>query len=81
MVRGLYRVTRNPMYLGVLTVIAGWALWFRSPLLAGYGALVAMAFQSFVLAYEERALRSAFGAEYDAYCARVPRWLPRPGRR
>jgi protein-S-isoprenylcysteine O-methyltransferase Ste14 len=80
-VRGLYRATRNPMYLGVLTVIAGWALWFHSPLLAGYAALVAAAFHTFVVAYEEGALRSAFGAEYDAYCVRVPRWLPRPGRR
>lgn len=79
-VRGLYHWTRNPMYVGVLTVILGWALWFRSPLLAGYGALVFGMFQTFVVGYEEPALHSAFGAEYRAYCARVPRWLRRPAR-
>ena len=39
-VRGLYRVTRNPMYVGVLTVILGWALFFRAPGLALYAFVV-----------------------------------------
>jgi len=80
-VRGLYRVTRNPMYVGVLTVILGWAVLFRSSGLALYALAVWCCFQSFVLVYEEPHLRRVFGAEYEAYCARVGRWLPRIGPR
>jgi protein-S-isoprenylcysteine O-methyltransferase Ste14 len=80
-VRGLYRVTRNPMYVGVLGVILGWTLWFGSALLAAYGLVVWSCFQSFVVFYEEPHLRRVFGGEYEAYCARVGRWLPRLGRR
>jgi protein-S-isoprenylcysteine O-methyltransferase Ste14 len=76
-VRGLYRVTRNPMYVGVLTVVLGWAILYRSPALALYGFAVWCCFQSFVLLYEEPHLRRVFGAEYEAYRARVGRWLPR----
>jgi protein-S-isoprenylcysteine O-methyltransferase Ste14 len=80
-VRGLYRWTRNPMYVGVLTVILGWAFRYRAPGLALYAAGVWSCFQSFVVFYEEPHLRRAFGAEYDAYCARVGRWFPRAERR
>ena len=44
------------------------------------GGLMWLAFHVFVLLYEEPTLRATFGAEYDAYCRRVPRWLPRPPR-
>jgi protein-S-isoprenylcysteine O-methyltransferase Ste14 len=80
-VRGLYRVTRNPMYVGVLGVILGWALLFRSAALSAYGLAVWSGFQTFIVFYEEPHLRQVFGAEYEAYCGRVGRWLPRPGRR
>jgi protein-S-isoprenylcysteine O-methyltransferase Ste14 len=76
-VRGLYRYTRNPMYVGVLTVIAGLAALHRSVPVATYAAVVAAGFHLFVLLYEEPHLRRLFGAEYEAYCARVGRWLPR----
>jgi protein-S-isoprenylcysteine O-methyltransferase Ste14 len=76
-VRGLYRYVRNPMYLGVLAVIAGWAITFRSPSLAIYGAVVALFFHLAVLLLEEPSLRRLFGAAYDDYCAAVSRWLPR----
>ena len=78
-VRGPYRHTRNPMYLGVLAVILGWAIFFRASALALYGAVVAALFHAFVVLYEEPHLRKKFGAEYADYCARVPRWLPRLG--
>jgi protein-S-isoprenylcysteine O-methyltransferase Ste14 len=71
----LYRVTRNPMYVSVLLVIAGEALLFRSWLLARYGGLVWLGFFVMVVAYEEPVLRRKFGASYDSYCQRVPRWL------
>lgn len=80
-VRGLYRYTRNPMYVGVLCVIGGWALLFGSPALAVYGACVAACFHLFVLLYEEPHLRKVFGASYEQYCFAVSRWLPlRKGR-
>jgi protein-S-isoprenylcysteine O-methyltransferase Ste14 len=74
-VRGLYRVTRNPMYMGVLTVILGWAVLFRAPGLLLYASVVWACFESFVVLYEEPHLRQVFGAEYASYCARVGRWL------
>lgn len=76
-VRGLYRYTRNPMYVGVLAVISGWALLFRAGSLVLYAALVATVFHLFVVLYEERHLQRTFGPGYDAYCAQVGRWLPR----
>ncbi|MBM4117948.1 isoprenylcysteine carboxylmethyltransferase family protein [bacterium] len=76
-VRGLYRLTRNPMYLAVLTLIFAWALLFRSTILLGYGLLVAAGFQLFVCGDEEPPLRARFGRECAAYCAQVGRWLPR----
>ena len=76
-VRGLYRWTRNPMYVGVLATILGWALYARSPGLLVYSGLVWCAFQSFILFYEEPHLTRVFGSEYDAYRAAVGRWWPR----
>jgi len=74
--RGLYCYTRNPMYVGVLTVILGWALLYRSSAVAIYALVVATCFHSFVVFFEERVLGVRFGAEYQRYCAEVPRWLP-----
>ena len=80
-VRGLYRVTRNPMYVGVLSVILGWAIVFRSPALLLYAAAIWCVFHSFVRLYEEPHLHRVFGAQYAAYCEQVGRWLPVPERR
>jgi protein-S-isoprenylcysteine O-methyltransferase Ste14 len=80
-VRGLYRWTRNPMYLGVLTVLLGWALAYGAASLLLYmmsfGAIVHL----FIVLYEEPHLRRVFGREYEDYCAHVHRWWPRPPRR
>ena len=76
-VRGLYRYSRNPMYVGVLSVIAGWLLYSAWLPLALYGASLAFLFQAFIVFYEEPHLESTFGAEYIAYRSRVGRWLPR----
>jgi protein-S-isoprenylcysteine O-methyltransferase Ste14 len=80
-VRGLYRYTRNPMYVGVLTVILGWVLLFQTGVLVCYVLLVGAGFHLMVVLYEERHLGRTFGDEYDTYCTRVGRWLPRFGRR
>ena len=76
-VRGLYRVTRNPMYVGILTAILGWAAWFRSPRLLLYAVAVGLGFHLWIIVYEEPALRRLFGSEYEEYRRRVGRWLPR----
>jgi protein-S-isoprenylcysteine O-methyltransferase Ste14 len=76
-VRGLYRFTRNPMYLGVLTVISAWAMLFQAPALAAYAIFVAIVFHLFIVLYEEPHLEREFGSDYAAYKSEVGRWLPR----
>ena len=76
-VTGLYRYVRNPMYVGVSSLIFGQGLLFGSTRILEYGAVVWAAFFLFVLLYEEPVLRSKFGDEYREFCAHVPRWIPR----
>jgi protein-S-isoprenylcysteine O-methyltransferase Ste14 len=76
-VGGLYRYVRNPMYLAVVTVIAGQALLLWQPVLVGYGVLVLTACVAFVREYEQPALRRQFGEDYEAYLQAVPGWWPR----
>jgi protein-S-isoprenylcysteine O-methyltransferase Ste14 len=76
-VSGFYRYVRNPMYVGVLTLIMGQAVLFESKALWEYLAWVAVGFQVFVLAYEEPTLRKRYGESYNDFCRHVPRWLPR----
>jgi protein-S-isoprenylcysteine O-methyltransferase Ste14 len=76
-VKGLYRYVRNPMYLAVVSAILGESMIPGSLSLLAYSALIWLTFHIFVLAYEEPNLRRTFGAEYDAFCANVPRWVPR----
>lgn len=76
-VQGLYRFTRNPMYVGVATMIAAQAGYYRSRSVAVYLFLVLLAFHSFVRLYEEPTLRHLFGEQYETYCQTVPRWLVR----
>ena len=75
-VRGLYQVTRNPMYVGVLMVILGWATRFQSVTLLIYAGIVAVCFHAFIVLYEEPHLEREFGGEYSEYRSRVARWLP-----
>jgi protein-S-isoprenylcysteine O-methyltransferase Ste14 len=76
-VRGLYRYTRNPMYVGVLTVLLGWAFLFQDTTVLVYAICVGIFFHLFVVLYEERHLARRYGAEYHDYCRSVGRWLPR----
>ena len=76
-VRGPYRYVRNPMITGVATILAGEALFFRSwGIAVELAVFVAVNAVSFPLV-EEPGLRRRFGSDYEEYCARVPRWLPR----
>ena len=76
-IQGPYRYTRNPMYLALFTALLGWMLLYQSLGLLLYTLVVAVAVSFFVVRYEEPHLQREFGADYDAYKAKVPRWLPR----
>jgi protein-S-isoprenylcysteine O-methyltransferase Ste14 len=80
-VRGLYRYIRNPMYIGVLSILVGEAVLFASRRLFEYAAVVFALFFLFVVLYEEPALRNKFGESYREYCRNVSRWIPRRVRK
>ena len=80
-VRGLYRYTRNPMYLSVMTVILGWAVLYQAEVLGLYALALGLIFHLFIMFYEEPHLRVVFGREYEEYCAAVSRWGPKLPRR
>jgi len=74
-VEGLYRFSRNPMYLGMLMILTGWGVWLGNPLNLVCLALFVWVLNEVQIKPEERALREKFGADYDAYCKRVRRWI------
>jgi protein-S-isoprenylcysteine O-methyltransferase Ste14 len=72
---GIYRRTRNPMYVALAIALLGWAVWLEHPLaLLGVAAFVAW-INRFQIAPEEHALRALFGTEFERYCSEVRRWL------
>jgi protein-S-isoprenylcysteine O-methyltransferase Ste14 len=77
---GLFRHTRNPMYVGLALVLAGLAAWLGSatPWLVLPGFVAAITWLQILP--EEQALQALFGESYAAYCRRVPRWLGWPAR-
>ena len=75
-VRGPYRFVRNPMYLGVTTVVFGELLLTRSVGLLVFWAVWFGFVNLFVMGYEEPTLRRQFGESYEAYTREVGRWLP-----
>ena len=75
-VRGPYRVVRNPMYLGAGLALAGAALFYQSFALLGYLGALLLITHVFVVAYEEPTLRRTFGKDYEAYCKKTGRWWP-----
>jgi protein-S-isoprenylcysteine O-methyltransferase Ste14 len=76
-VNGLYRFVRNPMYVGVLCLIASRAVYFWSFAVVLYLVFVATCVELFIVLYEEPHLRRVFGEQYLEYCKNVPRWIPR----
>jgi protein-S-isoprenylcysteine O-methyltransferase Ste14 len=68
---------RNPIYVAVTAVIFGQAALFGDWRLLAYGAAFWLFCHLFVVGYEEPTLKSSFGAEYEAFCTNVPRWIPR----
>jgi protein-S-isoprenylcysteine O-methyltransferase Ste14 len=72
---GLYRYSRNPMYVGVLLILCGWAVGLWSWPLAIYAAGVAVAVHVRVLLHEEPFLARTHPEAWAAYRSRVPRWF------
>ena len=72
---GLYRYSRNPMYVAVTLILLGWAVAFASRGLLTYAAVVAIAFHLRVVLAEEPWLAQRHGAGWQEYSRRVPRWL------
>lgn len=73
---GLYRFVRNPMYVSVLALVAGVAWWQTSPVVAGYAAVLAIAFHLRVVVNEEPVMAQRFPEDWEGYRARAGRWLP-----
>ncbi|HUM46078.1 MAG TPA: isoprenylcysteine carboxylmethyltransferase family protein [Chitinophagales bacterium] len=74
-VSGLYRFSRNPMYVGVMMMLVGEFLFFQSPDLLLYSIGIFTAFNIFIILFEEPRLRKDFGKAYDRYCEKVRRWI------
>lgn len=77
---GLYRYIRNPMYAAGIIALIGWILWSPSLPLILAPILFLVAAHLFVTLYEEPTLKRKFGAAYEEYFNKVPRWIPRPYR-
>ncbi|WP_445768602.1 methyltransferase family protein [Rheinheimera sp.] len=74
-IRGIYRYSRNPMYVGFLLLLAAWAFYLMSAAALVLLSLFMWYMNRFQIAPEERFLLQKFGAEYQAYLTRVRRWL------
>jgi protein-S-isoprenylcysteine O-methyltransferase Ste14 len=72
---GVYRFTRNPMYLGLSITLMGWAVFLSNLLALVAVPLFVLYISRFQINPEERVLSSLFGAEYAAYKEKVRRWL------
>jgi protein-S-isoprenylcysteine O-methyltransferase Ste14 len=79
-VKGLYRYVRNPMYIGVLLVIMGWAALYESLATAQFALLMFVIFNGVIFFLEEPMLRERFGQAYEGYCEAVHRWIPGRGK-
>jgi protein-S-isoprenylcysteine O-methyltransferase Ste14 len=72
---GVYRFTRNPMYVALTLLLCAWAFWLLS-LPGAFGPLVfALLIHRLQIVPEERAMRAKFGEAYDAYLQQTRRWL------
>lgn len=72
---GLYRFSRNPMYVAVTLMLLGWAACFAHTGLLVYAGCVLLAFHLRVVHGEEPWLARTHGAQWEVYVQRVPRWL------
>lgn len=76
-VGGLYTHVRNPMYLGVILIVFGQALLYRSAHVLWWAVGCWLGFHHRVVDWEEPHLREKHGEAYDRYTEETPRWIPR----
>lgn len=76
-VRGPYRVMRNPICGGILLILFGEAIYFQEVILIVYSCLIFLSFNRHIRNNEEPMLTKKFGANYRLYCHAIPRWLPK----
>ncbi|MDI1251438.1 MAG: isoprenylcysteine carboxylmethyltransferase family protein [Lacunisphaera sp.] len=74
-VSGIYRLTRNPMYLGLLLVLLGWALFLANALAFVFPAVYVPLMNRLQIRPEEKALAEKFGPGFSDYKSKVRRWL------
>ena len=74
-IEGLYKYTRNPMYLGMLLLLTAWAVWLGNPLSLVFLASFVLLINEMQIKPEERALEEKFGEAYIDYKKRVRRWI------
>lgn len=80
-VSGVYRFSRNPIYVGQVGILLSYFVFSGELTLLLYACAWAAVVQAFIVLVEEPDLRKKFGASYEDYCRTVPRWLgPRRGR-
>ncbi len=72
---GVYRITRNPMYVALALLLVAWGFYWSAPALLAGSALFVLYVTRFQIQPEERVLRRMFGNEYTSYTQRVRRWL------
>lgn len=72
---GIFGKTRNPMYVGLLLILAGWAVWLESLSCLGVLLLFIVVITELQIKPEEKALRNLFGEDYERYCRNVGRWI------
>lgn len=72
---GIYRLTRNPMYLGAMIVLIGWAVFLANFISVLFVPLFVLYMNRFQISPEEKALAPLFGIEFAAYRAKVRRWF------
>lgn len=78
---GVYRYSRNPIYIAEITAIIGWAALFAAPILLVYAVVLFVILSIGVRVYEEPRLAQQYGDQYAAYTAQTARWLPRLRRK
>ena len=72
---GIYKFSRNPMYVGVTMMLVGESIFLRSSVLGIYALIIFIAFNIFIIFFEEPRLQNDFGNEYDEYVKKVRRWF------
>ena len=80
-ISGLYRFTRNPIYVAQVAILLSYFLYFGQLALLGHAVAWALLVQGWVVRVEEPGLRQRFGAAYVTYTQEVPRWIGIPRKR